>query len=108
MLQIPFTEYPAHTKELVLDEKSYVFTFVWNTRGEFWTLSIADTDKTTILDGIKLVLNYNLLQDFHHLAVPEGNLYVIDLSNNVSKIQYSDFTNERKLMLIYEELSDLV
>jgi hypothetical protein len=108
MLQIPFIEYPAYTKEIVLDSKSYIFSFVWNTRGEFWTLSIADINKVTIINGIKIVLNYNLLQDFHHLDVPPGDLYVLDLSTNVSKIQYSDFTNERQLVMIYQELSDLV
>jgi hypothetical protein len=107
MLQISFIQYPAYTKELLLEEKSYLFTFVWNTRGEFWTVSIYDTSRNPIIEGIKLVLNYNLFKDYKHLNIPEGNLYVIDVTNNVSKIKYEDFTNERQLALIYEEVADL-
>lgn len=108
MIQIPFVQYPSYTKEIILEENTFIFSFVWNTRGEFWTLTIMDTQKNFIINGIKLVLNYNLFQDYKHLDIPQGNLYVIDLSNDVSKIKYDDFTNERTLSLIYQEVADLV
>lgn len=108
MLQIPFIQYPAYTKELLLDGQSYIFSFVWNTRGEFWTLSIFNVDKAAIINGIKIVLNYNLFSDYHHLAIPPGGLVAYDESNDVSKIKYEDFVNERKIRLLYSEVTDLV
>lgn len=108
MVQIPFTEYPATTKEITLDEESYKFTFVWNTRGEFWTLSILSVNDTPILSGVKLVLNYELVNVYRHLKIPQGLLYVYDPTNNQSKIQFSDFdTNGRNLKLVYIEEFEL-
>jgi len=108
MLQIPFIDYPCYTKVLTLDGIEYTFKFTWNTRGEFWTLSIYDTNKVTIIEGVKFVLNYNVFADYKHLNIPQGNLYIIDLTDNMSKIKFEDFNNERQLALIYEELKDLV
>jgi hypothetical protein len=106
MLKINFIDYPSYTNEVILDNKSYIFKFVWNTRGEFWTLSILDTDKNIILSGVKFVLNYSLLSDYYHLDIPKGSLYVIDLTDNNNKIAFEDFNNERQLSLIYATEAD--
>ena len=108
MIQLPTTEYPCYTMEFNLDGVTYIFKFNWNTRGEFWTLSIYDTNKAVIIEGIKFVLNYNVFADYKHLGIPQGDLYIVDLTNNMSKIKYEDFTNERQLALIYREIADLV
>ena len=44
---------------------------------------------------------------YRHLPIPQGNLIAIDLSDNESKIAYDDFTNQRKLQLIYFEEGEL-
>ena len=98
---IPFTTYPSYSKDITLDNVKYRFLFQWNTRAEFWSLSILSTDNTPIVSGIKLVINYDLFQRYRHLALPTGYLFVLDSSENEAKIAYDDFTNERGLQLIY-------
>ena len=107
MVIIPFTNYPAISKDITLDGEDYRFKFIWNTRGEYWTLTILDTEGVVKLAGIKLVLGYELINSYSHLDIPPGQLYVVDLDdNNKTKIGMDDFTNERNLQLIYAELSD--
>jgi hypothetical protein len=101
MIQINFIQYPSYTNEIVFDGISYIIKFVWNTRGEFWTISFFDINYNPILLGLKLVLNYSLLKDFHYLALPTGELCIFDSSSNNNKIAYEDFTNERQLQLLY-------
>ena len=98
---IPFITYPSYSKDITLDNIKYRFLFQWNTRSEAWTLSIKTIEDVAILSGIKLVLNYDLFQRHRHLAIPQGSLFVIDLSNDETKIAYDDFTNERGLQLVY-------
>ena len=103
MVIIPFTEYSYITKEVTLDNINYKLLFTWNTRMEAWVMSILKLDDTPILAGIKLVLNYELIAKFHHLDIPQGLMYVVDTSNDESKIAFDDFTSERGLRLIYIE-----
>lgn len=101
MIQIPFTTYPCYSQDIKLDGVYYKFLFNWNTRAEVWTLSILSMENVSIIDGIALVPNYNLLKGLHHLTLPKGGLYVLDSTGNKSKIAYGDFTGTRKLKLIY-------
>ena len=104
---IPFTTYPAISKEISLDNKAYKFSFVWNPRMEAWTLSIFDLDDTPILNGIKLVLNYELISMYNYLEIPPGKLFVLDYSDDTSRIAFDDFTGERSLSLVYFSEADL-
>lgn len=107
MIQIPFNTYPSFSQEVVLDENNYILEFNWNTRGEFWELSILAPDSAVILGGIKLVIGYDLFRQYKHLNIPKGVLIVVDTSENYEKIQYSDFSNDRKLQLIYVGVDEL-
>lgn len=101
MITIPFTEYPASTAIFNIDNTSYKFLFVWNTRMAAWTMSISDTDDNVIISGIKIVLNIELIRMYRHLNIPKGHLFALDLSDDETKIAYSDFTNERGIKLVY-------
>jgi hypothetical protein len=101
MNQIPVTAYPAFTEFVVLDGIRYILTFTWNTRGEFWSLSVADANEEPIVSGIKLVVGYDLLEGFRSLSVPKGALIILGLAGNMARIAYDDFTNSRALKLVY-------
>ena len=109
MIEIPFVTYPAVSEDISMDNVVYRVQCVWNTRKAFWSLSLFDTDDNPVLTGIKLVINYELIAMYRHLDIPQGELYVLDLNENVvDNIKYSDFSGERKLKLIYMEPADLV
>lgn len=102
MIIIPFVNYPAYTEDILIDEFNYRFRFVWNNRGQFWTLSILNANENIeIINGIKLVLNYELLKQYRYLKIPKGNLFVVDVSGNLSRIGYEDFINDRNLQILY-------
>ena len=108
MQTLSFDTYPCYFYGVNLDNSNYYFKLTWNDRVEFWTLEIQDETQTPIVSGIKLVLNYDLIQDYKHLPVPLGGLMVVDFSGDESKIQYEDFQNKRVLQFVYIEVSDLV
>jgi hypothetical protein len=101
MIQLPFRKYPHFTYDIFIDTKTYRFEFKWNARGEYWLMNILTTEDVIIVSGVKLVLNYGLLSDYKYLDVPQGDLFVVDITNNLSKIGYEDFTNERQLAFLY-------
>lgn len=101
MVTIPFSSFTAFTEEIILDNTPYRFLFNWNTRGEYWTLSIADRDETPLVSGIKLVMDFELLGTFPGHGLPPGELYVIDPSGELAKAGRNDF--EDKVSLIYVE-----
>lgn len=107
MIQIPFNTYPSFVSDVILDEETYRFKCSWNSRGEFWSLSLYTEDDVLIVAGIKLVVGYDLLRTCRHLAVPPGMLIIIDDSDNYEKIGYGDFSNDRKLALIYVTKDEL-
>ncbi len=108
MLQLTFIEDPWYSFSITLDNKTYTFSFTWNVRGEFWVLDIDDVNNTRIISGIKVVLNYDLLEDYKHLAIPQGMLMALDTSINEDRIAFDDFTTSpRGVQLVYIGVDEL-
>lgn len=111
MVAIPFSDTASFTQEVTLDGTPFNLKLVFNTRGEFWTLSISDVENVVIVSGIKLVLDFALLTAYQHIvALPPGNLIVNDPSGNRDRPAFGDFTGDRGLELIYmteEELASV-
>lgn len=99
MVTVPFSEFPAFTEEIVLDNVPYRFSFNWNTRGKFFTLIISDRDQVELLSGIKLVINFELLRWYPGRGTPPGELYVVDPSGELERVERNSFQD--KLSLIY-------
>ena len=78
MNTIPFKTFPAFSEIVSLDRTSYLLTFSWNWRGQFWTMRVARRDGTVIAGGIKLVLNYELISTYPALDLPPGFMFPID------------------------------
>lgn len=93
MVVIPFSEFPAFTQEVTLDEVPYRFQFVWNFRGQYYTLSIFDRELNPIVQGIKVVVGYELISIYNGADVPPGELYVVDTTDEVERITQDDLIN---------------
>ena len=75
---------------------------------EAWQLSISDTEENHILSGLKLVLNWEHFPQYRALAIPPGELFVIDPDpNNHAKIGRNDFTNARRLEILYADKEEV-
>jgi len=100
METIPFFNLPAFSERITLDGVAYNFSFSWNTRGEYWNLAISDYENTPLVSSIKIVLDYELIEQYVDKGLPPGKLYALDFSGNKSDITYEDMTNDR-VHLIY-------
>lgn len=103
IVTIPIPDLPAFVEELVIADIPYRIAMHWNTRGQFWVLSIYDRTGNPIVVGIKLVTFYALTQQYKARDIPEGEFTVLDvnLDTNLLRISRDDFVGERQLQLIF-------
>jgi hypothetical protein len=79
ILQIPTdSDNSTYTETIQLEGIFYIFDFHWNTRDEAWYCTIYASDRTPIIAGIKLVVDYELLNDYKVEGMPPGALFLID------------------------------
>jgi len=74
------------SQELTLDGVSYRFDFTYNTRSLQWVLSISDIDLVPIVEGIKLILGYELFDQYRSYPLPPGELYCVDTTGDEDEI----------------------
>ena len=97
---IPFqNDLPSFSEEVTIDGIPYILDFSWNSRGEFWSMSIYNRDQTPLILGVKLVLFFGLINKFVDIGLPPGDIYVVDPSGNTEKLNQNDF--ETRAYLIY-------
>lgn len=81
MSLIPIDPVDAHfSLEVDLDGATYLLEFLWNTRGEFWTLSILDAAEAPLVMGIRIVAAWELLAQYSDDRLPGGRLLTVDMS----------------------------
>jgi len=103
MVVIPFTDFASFEEEVPLDKIPFRVSFDYNVRYGFWTMSFANRDNTLIIEGIKLVTRYNLLDQYQALEVPPGELYVIDTTDEIDKIDRENILDPLALVYIGED-----
>jgi len=103
IVRIPFKPLPSFTEEITLNNIPYIFTFNWNSRGEFWALDIADREENPILSGLKLTNQNEILGNFVETGQPKGLLYVVDNTQSMGDLTFDSFTSG-KATLIFEEI----
>lgn len=91
-----------------LDGTTYIFNFVYNTRSEQWTMHISDIDGNALVNGIKLVLSYDLFDQYKHLNIPPGELYAIDTTKKEIEITRENLGEAVKLVYILESELDTI
>lgn len=101
ILVLPMFSDPSFTQRITLDNVPYRLQFHWNYRGQHWTLSIQDAQGNPVLSGIKLVLQFNLLEQFRAYNIPNGSLTVYDSTGSTDRIGRFDFVSGRELVLVY-------
>jgi len=97
-----FNELANFREEIILDDISFLFDFTFNERSGQWNMSILQPDETPIMYGIKLVLNYELFDQFQHLSLPPGNLFCIDTTEGESEVNRTNFGTTVELVYIPE------
>ena len=100
MLKIPFAEFPSFSQMVALDGTSYWLRFQWNTRAQYWAMDMAAQDKTPIVIGLKLVLDYELIGAYHAIGTPPGELWALDSTGKLLRIGRDDLY-DGQVRLVY-------
>jgi hypothetical protein len=74
MQVLPVNNYPSYSEEVVLDSTLYVFTFNWNYRAQYWTVTVKDRNNTTLISGVKLMSGIDIFSRFGNINLPRGLL----------------------------------
>lgn len=80
--------YPNQTQRVVIDNKTYDFTFVYNEYGDSWRLFIAEPGAEPLCSFKMTSMNLPLLPYQYNLTIPQGNLLcggVIDITVRLEK-----------------------
>ena len=80
MFTIPTFSDPFYEQVIPLEGADYQFTWLWNRRGSFWSLSIADQESVPIVSGRRIVVDFNLLRRCTDPRRPPGLLVAEDTS----------------------------
>lgn len=100
MITIPFDSSSAFTEEVTLDGTPCVFRFSWNFRGEYWTMSLYALDRSPLVEGVKIVLNENLLANHPGRGLPPGQIWAVSASGATDRIGFNDPFSD-KVEIIY-------
>jgi hypothetical protein len=100
ILELPFSNHPAHTFVTQLGDQKYGFDVKFNDRSGVWTLDLSDdTTKEVLLQSVPLVLGCNLLGPYNFGM---GAMLVVDTSNQ-GKDATADDLGERVKVYWFSE-----
>jgi len=86
MVTIPTKNIASFKQTVKLDNENYVLIFNHNTRTDSWTVSFERTDGTSIVAGLGVVLNYDMITPFRAYDLPPGQLWAVDTTGEIDKI----------------------
>lgn len=103
MQQISFPDYSRFKLEVTLDKEVFVLEYHWNTRGKYWSLTVTDREGNIAVAGMKMTLNYDMLEQHRARRIPNGVLMAIDTASETlnSRIGRRDMYEDRDIGLIF-------
>ena len=92
---------PYQTFRCVLDDATYEMTWQWNTRGEFWTVTVGAVGDTPVIK-YKITANSDPLIVYGYSEdLPQGYLNVISLMNTRNRVAIDSIGQEKLHQFIY-------
>jgi len=102
MRLIPFREPPQWREQIQLSGTIYFLRFRWNALNEFWSMDVLTADESPIVLGVKIVNNWNLLEQYSMLEKPLGEILCQSVIGSFEKLKRYDMTIASQLVY-YEE-----
>ena len=88
-----------------LDSVAMVLRFDWNEREERWSMTIYDADETTLVAGLPLHVNLELIGRFEIDGLPLGGLMLYDASGQNEECGRDDLGD--RCLLLYESSEEV-
>jgi hypothetical protein len=80
-LELPTrSDVPAFQYQIELEQVLYGFSFAWNDRSGFWTMTITDAVGEPLINGVKLQTGWLLVDLLKLEGFPPGSLFCLDSS----------------------------
>ena len=102
---IPFKDPAQWREQIELDGETFILRFKWNALNEFWTMDVLNGDEDPIVYGVKIVVNWNLLEQYSMTDKPLGNIVCQNIVGGFQKLQRYDMN--RIAQLIYYAQGEL-
>jgi hypothetical protein len=79
---IPFNRQAKYfTQSVLLEDKVYQITFIFNSRISAWTMNLVDADGVEIFMGRRIVANEPMLRGTDRRVAPLGEIVLLDSSS---------------------------
>ena len=102
-LVIPFKSFPSFIENITLDNIVLNFKFIWNGRDNAWYMDISDAINDPILQSIKVVNGWELINKYTDIRLPQGALLVVSLKGDEEIISRNDMIDNYNLVYLTEE-----
>ena len=91
----------------VLDGTPYRLRVLWNERGGYFALSIYTPEDDAILENVKMVKNYGLIQRFADIRLPSGELYFVQDNGTSERPGFDDLATTHNLYYFQQDKAEL-
>ncbi len=108
ILAIPTSDVPFYTQRTDLGRLDYLLTFVYNQREACWYLTLADIQETVLVSGVKIVCDWDLLQQKSDLRLPPGFLMAISNTLDNTPPDVDELGEGLRVQLYYFTTDELV
>lgn len=102
---IPFKEPSFWQEQIQLSGVTYTLKFKWNALNKFWSMDIYLSDNVPVVVGVKIVNNWNLLEQYSMSNKPLGDILCQSIVGTFEKITREGMTNASQL--VYYEQGEL-
>lgn len=94
--------------QVEIDDENYRLRMTWNGRDSAWFMSLFTDDLEPIVESIRVVPNYRLLDRYTSALLPSGEFIAVDLTQSLEVVGRDDFTNEACSFVYFtdDELAD--
>lgn len=100
--EIPLRTDVANSKfNLPIEGTFYTLEFRWNSRMSNWFMDIKTLNEESILNGIPVFTNFDLIGRFKNILLPEGELLFYDTSGEATDPTRYDLGE--RVVLFYKE-----
>ena len=98
---IPVTnQVPNYRFQIDLESVQYYLEFRFNTRLDRWVMDIEDKDKNTLIQGVPILINLNLLAQYVIEGLPPGVFMAINETGTQQEATRNTFGVDVKLIYI--------
>lgn len=99
---IPFREPAQWREQIELEGITYTLRFKWNAMNQFWSMDVLNGNDDPIVFGVKIVTNWNLLEQYSMDDKPKGDIVCQNIVGGMQKIDRDDMSTIAQLIYYAE------